>query len=236
MGADIDVGTDIAVNAKIIPLMPPGIPVIFSFNPQSITMRRNAMQKRNGNSSSNAGSPAGSTDSIWTYTEPRTLQFKALLEGPQAHTMAQQLLEMLTPAGGLVGMIMAALGVNLQKRLPVLLFEWGPLTLLCQMNSCSVEYKRFHISGVPLRAECTVTLMEAKSWFSMLLTNPTSGGVPGRQQHVMTAGENLQQLAVRSYGAPGRWREIAEVNNIDDPFTVKPGDTVFLPSPAELVG
>lgn len=228
MSIDIEAtATDIGVNAKIVPLNPPGIPVIFSFNPATVTMTRQA------NSKLVNGSDLGS-DTVLQLTSPRTLQFKAIIEGPQAHTMAQQLLEMMTPAGGLIGALLALAGVNLARKLPLLMFEWGPLTFLCNMTRCNVVYKRFHVSGLPLRAECDVTVREKQTPLGSLLTNPTSGGLPGREQRVITAGDNLQQLATEHYGRPGRWRDIAAVNNIDDPFKIKPGDVVYMPSPAEL--
>jgi nucleoid-associated protein YgaU len=230
MSIDVEAtAIDAGVNAKIIPIGPPGLPVIFSFNPATVTMTRQANSTLRPDSGD-----TNTPDSILKLTTPRTLQFKAILEGPQAHTMAQQLLELMTPGGGLLGTIMALLGANLRKRLPLLLFEWGPLTLPCNMQRCNVVYKRFHVSGVPLRAECDVMLREVRSPLSLLLTNPTSGGLPGREQRVITAGENLQQLATNHYGRPGRWRDIAAANNIDDPFKVRPGDVVYLPSPGEL--
>src|SRR5262245_48339373 len=129
MSVDLEeVATDAGVNAKLIPLMPPGVPVVFSFNPAAVRMTRTAMSSRTGNSSTNGGSPAGSSDSIWRMTTPRDVTFTAILDGPQTHTFAQQLLEMMSPTGGLIGAIMALAGVNLARRPPVLLFEWGPLT------------------------------------------------------------------------------------------------------------
>jgi nucleoid-associated protein YgaU len=32
------------------------------------------------------------------------------------------------------------------------------------------------------------------------------------------------------------WRGVAAANGIDDPFRVKPGDTVYLPNANEIVG
>lgn len=234
MSVDVkDVAIDAGVNAKILPVMPPGLPVIVSFNPAQITMSRQAMVRERSNTSPQGGTPGGNAGTQTRGASPRTLQFKAHLEGPQTHTFAQQLLELLTPSGGLVGSIMALAGVNLAQRLPLVVFEWGPLTLLSCVTKCTVVYKRFHVSGVPLRAECDITLTEQKSYFSMLLTNPTSGGLPGREQRVITAGDNLQQLSVEHFGRPDRWREIARINGIDDPLRVKPGDTVYLPAPDE---
>ncbi len=231
MGIDIEAtAEDAGVNAKIVPLNPPGIPVIFSFNPATVTMTRIA------NTKLVSGADLDVHDTLVKLTAPRTLAFKAIIEGPQAHTMSQAMLEMMTPAGGLLGMLIAALsgGRNIIRQLPLLLFEWGPLTFLCNMTKCNVVYKRFHVSGQPLRAECDVTVQEKKTPLSSLLTNPTSGGLPGREQRVITTGDSLPQLATEHYGRPGHWRDIAVANNIDDPFKVRPGDTVYLPSPAEV--
>jgi nucleoid-associated protein YgaU len=228
-----DVAVDAGVNAKIVPLMPPGIPVVFSFNPAKVTMTREAFVTERSNTSPQSGTPGGSSGTQARGASPRTLKFEALLEGPQTHTFAQQLLELLTPSGGLVGSIMALAGVNLAQRPPIVLFEWGPLTLLSSVKTCSVDYVRFHASGMPLRAKVNITLTEQKSFFSMLLTNPTSGGLPGRDQRVIGSGENLQHLSLDHYGRPDRWREIADTNDIDDPFRLRPGDVVYLPSPDE---
>jgi nucleoid-associated protein YgaU len=36
------------------------------------------------------------------------------------------------------------------------------------------------------------------------------------------------------YGSAQRWRDIAAANGIDDPFRVRPGTTLYLPSQAEV--
>ena len=41
-------------------------------------------------------------------------------------------------------------------------------------------------------------------------------------------------LATRAYGNPNAWRVIAEVNGIDDPASIRPGDVVYLPARDEL--
>jgi nucleoid-associated protein YgaU len=233
MSVEADLG-HAAVNAKILPVLPPGLPVIFNFNPATITMTRTVSSRAHGDP--DGIPPIGSTDSEWSATTPPTMAFKAQLEGPQTAEFAGLLLDMMAPAGGLTGMIMAALGINLSFQLPRLVFEWGTTVFYCTMKQCSISYTRFHSSGTPLRAECTLTLEQAKSWLGSIPTNPTSGGLPGREQHMVVAGENLPQLAMSRFGHPRRWRDIADANGIDDPFRVRPGDVVFIPSPAELSG
>jgi nucleoid-associated protein YgaU len=97
-----------------------------------------------------------------------------------------------------------------------------------------VNYTRFAPSGVPIRAEVDLTLQQQPSLLGMLSTNPTSGGMPGRRSHTMTSGESLAGIATARYGTPGRWREIAACNDIDDPLRVRAGDRVYLPNPEEL--
>jgi nucleoid-associated protein YgaU len=58
--------------------------------------------------------------------------------------------------------------------------------------------------------------------------------LPGRRAHTVTAGDSLARIATAQYGSPGRWRQIAAANGIEDPLRVRPGDRVYLPNPEEL--
>jgi hypothetical protein len=58
--------------------------------------------------------------------------------------------------------------------------------------------------------------------------------VPHRE-HVVLEGESLATIAYREYGDPGLWRQVAEANRIDDPFRVRAGHRVLLPTVAELL-
>jgi nucleoid-associated protein YgaU len=102
------------------------------------------------------------------------------------------------------------------------------------MTRCNITYERFHISGIPVRAKCQIALSEKP--IKNPFTNPTSGGLPGREQHTVVSGENLVGIATGAYGQPGQWRAVAEANGIDDPFAVRPGKSLYMPAPAELQG
>jgi nucleoid-associated protein YgaU len=232
---DIDIGgvvTDALLNAKIIPIDPPGIPVVFSYNPKDMKWKRKAATRR-------MVKEGGKDKEQWTGSGARSLSFLGHLEGPQAYPFATQLLEMMTPSAGLLSMLSALGGfggsTGVEKEKPnTLLFQWGPVFMQCWMKDCTVTYKRFHISGIPVRAECQISLEEIP--FKLPGQNPTSGGLPGREQHTVVAGENLVGIATGTYGQPGQWRAVAEANGIDDPFAVRPGANLFMPSRAELQG
>jgi nucleoid-associated protein YgaU len=120
------------------------------------------------------------------------------------------------------------------------IFQWGPPEIgfmyECNVTSATINYTRFATSGIPIRAVCAITLQEQPSPLGTLPTNPTSGGLPGRQSHTVTAGESLPGIAMSRYGTPGRWRAVAECNDVDDPLRVRPGDRLYLPNPDELMG
>ncbi len=64
--------------------------------------------------------------------------------------------------------------------------------------------------------------------------NPTSGGTPGRSARVLQAGDSLAAIAQTTYADASLWREIAEVNGIDDPLDLPPGYALFLPAASEV--
>lgn len=214
-------------NAKLIPIWPPGVPVIFSYNPEKMKVTRRVHKDRESGGN-------GQKPQQHKRTEPMEVSFDAWLEGPQTGAMAQALLELTLPeGGGLFGAILSMLGIPLAKKLPVVMFMWGAYVIPeCNLTKCSISFERFHSTGVPLRAKCQIGLTEIP--LSLPFTNPTSGGLPGRDQHVVVAGESLPQLATRAYGQPAQWRDVAVANKIDDPFAMKPGDNLFLPAPGEL--
>jgi nucleoid-associated protein YgaU len=121
---------------------------------------------------------------------------------------------------------------NLQ---PVILdFSWGTgLTYTVSLRAVTINYTRFAgDSGKPIRAEVHLELY-ADVNASLPMTNPTSGGPPGRSSHVLDASECLASLATARYGRPGAWRQIARANGIDDPLRVRPGTLIYLPEPGE---
>ena len=100
------------------------------------------------------------------------------------------------------------------------------------MTQLDIQYVRVSALGVPTHAVVNMTLKEEPS--ILKLTNPTSGGRPGRARHVMIADETLQSVATKTFGTPGAWRAIAEINGIDDPASLRPGDVIYLPAREEL--
>jgi nucleoid-associated protein YgaU len=225
--------------AKLVQVPPLSSPVYFTFNPKQVVLKRQVAAAANTSSASNLFSPppVGSTDPVWTKTEPPVMSFTAWLEGESTKPFSDQLLNWLSPAGGLIGLI-AGLAGGGESKLPTLLFQWGPpaagFAFMCNLTACQVTYQRFTGAGIPTRAECQVTLTQVKDWLNVLGTNPTSGGLPGRQRRTVTEGENIVGITYQAYGRRTNWRAVAEANGVEDPFRVRAGDDLYLPSRQEL--
>jgi len=112
------------------------------------------------------------------------------------------------------------LGANTTSEIPVIL------------TRADVSYDRFTPAGQPIRATVSLDLQPTAS--NPLAQNPTSAGLAGRSEHILTSGETLQGVAAATYGLPSQWRTLAEANQIDDPLRVQPGAALYLPSRSEL--
>ena len=127
-------------------------------------------------------------------------------------------------------------------QVPELEFSWGEFKLghlaespvIVYMTQADVKYERFTSSGMPIRATVTITLQPTAT--DPLGTNPTSGGLPGRSGHMVISGETLAGIAVAEYGSPASWRDLAEINDLDDPLRLRAGATLYVPGKAELTG
>jgi hypothetical protein len=231
------------VRAKFIPasLEAGFIPVLFSFSPKEMVVERKTKSTRGSSTTPGGGGATGSTGAQWQQTLPAHYTFTAFLEGETTKIMGDKLLSWMCPGGaGLDAAIMKAAfgGGAVRTALPKVIFQWGPpilgFVVYCTLTSCTITYKRFTALGVPVRAEAKITIAEEPSWAANLNTNPTSGGLPGRQQHTLVQGDNIVNLANDRYQDPRVWRDIANVNRVDDPLRVRPGSRVYLPAPEEV--
>jgi hypothetical protein len=227
------------MKAKLINERMPFEMVEFDFNPDSLTYTR---QGNTTNRSNASPAGVGSTPSILLKSPPKQLQGSGYLIGDDVHDRAKQLYDWMDPGGGLLGQLVGAAvsaltggRINLAAKQPPLIFQWGTQIMRCILSSVNVTFERFSSSGTPDRALIKFTVTEEFNIFGMLPTNPTSGGLPGRQRHVVSASENMQTITTAAYGTPKLWRGVAEANNIDDPFRVKAGDTVYLPNANEII-
>ncbi len=224
------------IPASIFCTDPAAIGVVpFDFNPEKISVTRTAEITVRPSAGAGGGSPSGSSGSIPKKTPPPTITINGLIfEGLTTKLRCDTLLKWLSnPELDPVAMVAATLGLPQNSQPPQVTFMWGPPLVGffydVRIKQCTVDYERFNPMGIPVRAKVNLTMMQVPSLLADLPTNPTSGGVAGRRTHVLTSGDTLQSIATTYYGRPGMWRQIADVNRINNPARVPPGTTIYLP-------
>jgi nucleoid-associated protein YgaU len=192
----------------------------FSFNPKELTVQRSADWKTTSTKKPQPpeynGAKAG-TVSVEMFLDAS--------EGGQVKTTVDKLLAAVLPAKGTD---------DKQKPVaPYVSLGWGKVTYVncAVVNSVSAKYTRFDADGQAIRAVVTVTLQEVLP--SVVGQNPTSGAVGAQSSHLVVAGDCLASISTSEYGDPNNWRAIAEANDIDDPFRIRPGRRLLVPTPRE---
>jgi len=122
-------------------------------------------------------------------------------------------------------------------RPPMIKFVWGStLTFNAVADNLSVQYTLFDATGKPLRAQATISLIQAEKAMDKsshgggaAAQNPTTRAQPGLGSHTVRDGDTLASISYQHYRDPTRWRAIAEANGIDDPLHLKRGSVLAIP-------
>jgi LysM repeat protein len=116
-------------------------------------------------------------------------------------------------------------------RPPWVKFHWGKFhSFKSVITSLSITYVYFSSTGDPLRAKVSMTLTQMEQDDAFPAQNPTSGTpAPGRAHQVMP-GESLDRISAQYYGDSTQWRAIAQANAIRDPFSLRPGVMLDIPT------
>ena len=243
MGANLALGAGIGIAAAAGAKVPASLRcttlpnvglVIFDFNPAEMAFNRSSSTSTTARPGAN-----GSNNSTKKAPNGSKITLKTTFEGWDTKLRCDTLLTWVAPDAGFLGQLLKAItGQNLKTQPPELTFQWGPpmvgFMYSVKLTGCTITYKRFTSAGIPIRAEVGLTMLEVPTLLGSLPQNPTSGGLIGRRRHVVGHGESLQSIAMTNYGTPALWRRIAEVNRIQDPARIRPGQTVYLPNADEL--
>lgn len=116
----------------------------------------------------------------------------------------------------------------LTKAPPRLLLLWGSLIFPCVLISVKQHYEYFNSLGMPLRARLNVEFKGNDKLENLVAQLPLSQ-VDQAVRHIVKTGETLQAIAAEQLGDPGKWRQIAQANNIDDPRAVPAGAQLNIP-------
>ncbi len=114
-------------------------------------------------------------------------------------------------------------------RPPMVTFQWGPvISFRAVISNLTQKFTMFKSDGTPVRASLSVTFQEAMEMGRFPSQNPTSSSKIGYKTRVVKEGEYLDWIAFEEYGDANLWRLIAEVNNIDNPKDLVPGQVIAI--------
>lgn len=112
---------------------------------------------------------------------------------------------------------------------PIVEFRWGSFwSFKAVITQISEKFTLFLPEGTPVRSQVNLQLMQAQEEGRYPGQNPTSGGRDGYAVHIVKEGETIDWIAFQEYGSPNVWRHLADVNNLDDPDRLRPGQQLVL--------
>lgn len=197
----------------------------FQLNPKELTVAKTAKWESKNQKKASSAPPAS-----YQGPEPQKMTVEMYFDETRSHD------------GSVVARVEALLATTAptekststkKPSAPWVVFKWGLFTgFTGYVKSVSAKYTLFSPDGTPLRAVCTVAVEELAS--DQGKQNPTSGGLQPRNAHTLSEGDTLPAIAYREYGNAALWRSLAEVNGVDDPLRLRPGDTILIPAPDEL--
>jgi nucleoid-associated protein YgaU len=115
---------------------------------------------------------------------------------------------------------------------PIVIFSWGESApFVGVVKSVTVNLTLFRPSGKPLRGTGKVSMNEYPT--NPGKQNPTSGALRSSRSHRVVLGDSLASIANTEYGSPTLWRAIASANNLEDPFSLRLGNELLIPPPAD---
>lgn len=92
-----------------------------------------------------------------------------------------------------------------------------------------MTFTYFSSSGVPLRANMSLSLRQYEQSTAFGPQNPTSGTPRPHRVHRIQPGETLDRISAQYYGDSTKWRALAQANGVEDPLTLRPGALLSIP-------
>jgi hypothetical protein len=208
---------------------PPEIPseLKFMFNPTEYTIAKSAAWTR---PQMKGGKTTGKPE--FNGSNAQTLQMEIFLDASAGDED-----DVAKRVAGLIEWVKPTADSLTKKKPqpPIVRFEWGSNPALddfrAYVKTVSAKFLLFDTDGKALRATANVTLEEVPP--DPKKQNPTSGSLHGRRSHLLVEGETLASVAWREYDDAGLWRGLAAFNGIDDPFRLKPGRSLLVPTAEE---
>lgn len=109
------------------------------------------------------------------------------------------------------------------KQPPVCAFVWGKFTYKGIISRVDQKFTMFLSTGIPVRAELTVTFKAALTWQE---DAALKGREACRKLWTVKDGDRLDLIAYTALNDASQWRKVAYANNISDPLVFPTYDDI----------
>lgn len=117
---------------------------------------------------------------------------------------------------------------------PPVAFQWGRMYFKSIITNMNQKFTLFKADGTPLRCTIDITLEQVAD-DTTFQPQPTGGSdssstasASGNRPSSATVieGDRMDHIAANSTGDASNYRQVAEANNIDNPMSIRPGQTL----------
>ena len=185
------------------------IPVMY--NPEQLSLDQ-------GNNFAEIGIPGLNAPPIqYVRGKGRTLSMELFFDSYELGTDVRQFTD------GITGLL-ATLPTTFAP--PILLFVMGSFSFRCVLAEAAQRFTMFAIDGTPVRSTLTVRFHE---YVDVTIAIETGLFIGPPILHNVVQGDTLSSIAAATNGDPSTWRNIANANNIEDPFNPPVGTPLVIP-------
>lgn len=196
-----------------------GPPMDCMFNPYEYTVSKSNSYSEKSRNRSNA--PSFEFTKAGAQTLKLNLMFDTYESGKDVSLTTNKLWKFMEPS--------VTTGNNRKKEPPGVAFKWGVFRFVAVITSMTQKFTLFKLDGTPVRAKVDVTFTQHKDVNDYSKQNPTSGGADLQQVWAVVGGDRLDTIAATVYGDGRKWQLIAKYNDITNPLSLRPGQTLTIP-------
>ena len=114
-------------------------------------------------------------------------------------------------------------------RPPQCEFRWGlSWSFRAVITNLRQTFSLFLPDGTPVRSTMNVTFQQSAEEGRYPGQNPTTVSKPGYKTRRVKEGDTLDWIAYDEYDDSTRWRLLADINNLDNPLDLEPGQILAI--------
>ena len=117
-------------------------------------------------------------------------------------------------------------------RPPLVTCVWGRTRLFkAVITEIKQLFTLFRDDGTPVRANVTAIFRQAQEEDVFRPQNPTTSGNYGHRRWLVKEGDTIDLIAFYEYDDSALWRYVADINGLENPGKLKPGQVLVIAPP-----